>query len=83
MHRISIYCIKHNCIFFALYQKFDIYEPFATQRKSDRKMQPPLLKYYKEFCKWWSRSEQWLALDLHKPLTGLRKLEVFLTKILV
>ena len=38
-----------------------------SQRKSDRKMQPPLWKYYKEFCKCWSRSERWLALDLHTP----------------
>lgn len=33
MHRISIYCINSICIFYAVYQKFDIYEPFATQRK--------------------------------------------------
>lgn len=33
MHRISIYCIKVNYLFYATYQKFDIYELFATQRK--------------------------------------------------
>lgn len=33
MHRISIYCINSICIFYAVYQKFDIYELFTTQRK--------------------------------------------------
>lgn len=37
MHRISIYCIKHNCIFYALYQKFDIYEPLRHNAKATAK----------------------------------------------
>lgn len=121
MHRISIYCIKVNYLFYATYQKFDIYELFATQRKrhpvwsashkyiirsfvnggADVKLARSRPAYTARSPKAWRRFKHYVVgfvgkpTDrmaqtasscthvLHKPLTGLRKLEVTSMKVQV